>query len=437
MAPKLASVTTENASGTLERMTSSQWNTLDEVNAVYLGSQCAKALQSRRQQDAQAREILAKNKNKVELVQQETAKTRQEDSAILTREAIEDGIRERQKDRELARRELLFYADGMREATYNEHVSAQIDFQVQRRLNSAGDDRMESETVVTSTTEKEHVVRSVKEKFARNFMTGRLQLVKKTWQRREKRIGDRRQRERKEREFRIRQEQQLIDEINTTNQQELAALNADQDVWMKGQLTIPNFEQAVRGTFDCEHRNLKAWGSKYGFGQRCKACGKEMSESFDDLLQGRGADPELDKDVRQHRAQSTSGIAIHFRDSRHLHAIENERVRLEKEARLIEESESMLYDRVAPKDIDALNYRHGLDRKAVLEGANSDDPLFHRLVQDVHHAAFSDDLLFHGRLRNFHFRIQQISEQQTHFTVLLTVQVSVFDHRDHLPKQTY
>lgn len=424
MAPKLARIATENASGTLKRTASCRWSALDEVNAVYLGSQCARALQSRRQQDAQAREILAKNKDKIELVQQETAKTRQEDSAIQIREALEDEVRKRQKDRELARRELLFYADGMREATYNESVSAQIDFQVQRRLNSVGDDRTESEAVVPSTAEKEHVVRSLKEKFARNFMAGRLQLVKKTWQRREKRIDDRRQRERKEREFRIRQEQQLIDEISVTNQQELAALEADQGAWIKGQLTIPHFEQAVRGTFDCEHRNLKAWGSKYGFGQRCKACGKEMSESFDDPLQGRGADPELDEGVRQHRAQTTSGVSIRFRNSKHLEAIENERVRLEKEARLIEESECVLYDRVAPKDIDALNYRHGLDRKAVLEGANSDDPLYQRQVQDVHHAAFSDDLLFHGRLRNFHFRIQQINEQHGHFTVLLSVQVS-------------
>lgn len=407
-----------------ERETSTRWSALDDANAVYLGSQCAKALQARRQQEAQAREILSRNQQKTKLVQQETAKTRQEDNEILAREAMKDEIRKRQKDRELKRRELLFYADGIRQATYNESVSAQIDFQVQRRLKSLAEDRTDSEAAVSSTTEKEDIARSVKEKFARNFMAGRLQSVKKTWQRREKRIDDRRQRERNEREFRIRQEQQLIDGINTTNQQELAALRKDQEVRTKNQLTIPNFEHAVGGAFECEHRNLKAWGSKYGFGQRCKACGKEMAASFDDPLQGRGADPELDEDVRQHRAQTTSGVSLRFRDSKHLQTIENERVRLEKEARLIEESEAMLYDRVAPKEIDALEYRHGLNRKAVLEGANCDDPLYQRLVQDVHHASFEDDLLFHGRLRNFHFRIQQINEQHGHCTVLLTVQVS-------------
>lgn len=397
--------------------THTSWTVIDEENAVYLGSACAKALQARRNQAAQERELATKTNETIEKVQQQTRDIRLEDDRVQLREAQEDETRKKQMERDLARREQLFYADGTRQATYNEHVSAQIDFRVQRTLNTITQD---SATPHKST---EDVVRDEKERYARDFMAGRMQLVKKTWQRKDKRIEDRRTRERKEREFRILQEEQLITEIQQSNQQELVLLEAEHEARSKRQLVIPNFQLAVGGAFPCEHLVLKAWSSKYGFGQKCKACGKEMASSFDDPLQGRGVDPELSEDVHRHRAETTSGVSVHFRDSKHLEEIENERVRLEKEARTLEEAEGMLYDREAPKDMDALDYRHGLNRKEVLDNVRGDDPLYPRLVHEIHRASFQDEVLFHGRLRNFHFRIHQINEQHARYTTLLAVQV--------------
>lgn len=396
------------------------WRSLDDENAVYLGSAFAKALRGRRHQERQALKILSKGEERITQIKEETVKRRLEDAQIRAQERLEDERQMKEQNQELAHRKLMFYADGMREATYNENISAQIDFQVKRNLDGAASRRSQGES---TTSAPETNDKDMKEHYARSFMMGRLQLLQNTWRRKDHRIQEKRRREQVERMFQIRKEEQMIAEISETKDQELGALLAQQQETAKNQILIPNFNLAVVGAFNCEHRELKAWGTKYTFGQKCKACGKEMSNSYDDPLHGKGANPELDDDVLRHRAQITSGISVRFRDSKHLEMIENERIRVEKEARLIEESEVMLYDRAAPKDIDQLNYRHGFDRTAVLENSSSDDPLYQRLVHNIHHAAFQEEVLHHGRLRNFRFRIQQINEQHVKLTAVLALEV--------------
>uniref|UniRef100_H3GER4 Uncharacterized protein n=1 Tax=Phytophthora ramorum TaxID=164328 RepID=H3GER4_PHYRM len=391
-----------------------EWYQLDNANAVFLASSCARALRRKRREEAEARVLLVAKDAKIEQLQQETQKNIQEENEAAAREAKEDDILSQQMHRELARREKLLYADAIRLTTYNESVSSQIDFQVQRKLNVLG------QQVAGGSAS---VMHEVKENFAQQFVQGKLALVKKTWERKTKRVINKRIKARKEREFRIRQEEELVKEVNESNERELAALKSNQEQRAKEELLrIPNFQAAVEQAFKCEHLELKAWGTKYDFGLKCKKCGKEMSKSSDDPDQARGGDPEFDEDVRIHRAQTSSGIAFRFKDAGHLSKVENERLRLEKEARSMEEQESMLYDRLDPKSIDDFNYRHGINRGTLLGNADSSDPLYPRLVQDIHRSSHQDEILFHGRLRNFNFRIQQIFRQHGECTNRLEIQ---------------
>ncbi|KAL4100502.1 hypothetical protein PRIC1_008294 [Phytophthora ramorum] len=391
-----------------------EWYQLDNANAVFLASSCARALRRKRREEAEARVLLVAKGAKIEQLQQETQKNIQEENEAAAREAKEDDILSQQMHRELARREKLLYADAIRLTTYNESVSSQIDFQVQRKLNVLG------QQVAGGSAS---VMHEVKENFARQFVQGKLALVKKTWERKTKRVINKRIKARKEREFRIRQEEELVKEVNESNERELAALKSNQEQRAKEELLrIPNFQAAVEQAFKCEHLELKAWGTKYDFGLKCKKCGKEMSKSSDDPDQARGGDPEFDEDVRIHRAQTSSGISFRFKNAGHLSKVENERLRLEKEARSMEEQESMLYDRLDPKSIDDFNYRHGINRGTLLGNADSSDPLYPRLVQDIHRSSHQDEILFHGRLRNFNFRIQQIFRQHGECTNRLEIQ---------------
>lgn len=112
-----------------------EWFQLDNANAVFLASSCARILRRWRREEAEARVLVVAKDAKIEQLQQETQKNIQEENDAAIREAKEDEILSQQMQQELARREKLFYADAIRLTTYNEAVSSQIDFQVQRKLN--------------------------------------------------------------------------------------------------------------------------------------------------------------------------------------------------------------------------------------------------------------------------------------------------------------
>ncbi|RLN70239.1 hypothetical protein BBJ28_00004281 [Nothophytophthora sp. Chile5] len=388
------------------------------VNAVFLASACAPALARRREDEAASRILLAAKDEGIQQLQLETQQHLVEESEAVVREAKEDELLVQPMQQELARRARLFYADAIRLTTYNDSVSSQIDFQVQRQVNVLTQQGAASNPVVL-----EPIMGQLKASFARQYVHGKLALVRKTWERKAKRLASKRSKARAERAFRIQQEHQLVAEINADNDRELAKLRIEQGKRAKEVLCIPNFHRVIDSSrVECEHRELKAWGGKYGSGLKCKRCGKEMAQSFDDPAQMYGADRELDADIRQHRAQMTSGVSFRFRSADHLSRVENERLRLEKEAREMEESEALLYDRVAPKAIDDFDFRHGINRGTLLATADSSDPLYPRLIQEIHHASFQDEILFHGRLRNFHFRIQQIGQQHAEYSTRLALQ---------------
>ncbi|TMW60787.1 hypothetical protein Poli38472_000829 [Pythium oligandrum] len=395
----------------------SEWCPLEKVNAVFLQSACAKALQERRQEMSKERTLVEKREEQVSQLQRETQATLQLEREAEKREKWEDTQLHKQKTGDLARREKLFYADAIRTTTYNQQVSSQMEFLAQRKKSVV---EQHSSTAAAQNYSLRDALNEVKEEYAKQFVDGRLALVRKTWERKEKRLSDKRAQERKERAFRIQHEKELVEEINASNEKELQSLQAEQLQRAKEQLNIPNFQLVARGAFRCEHRELKAWGSKYGSGQRCKQCGKEMAESFDEVDHERGADPQLDRDIAQDRGMVTGGPVLRLRHGDHFKQVEAERVRVEKEAREQEHSEALLYDRMDPKVIEAFNFRHGMQRQLV--ETDGSDPLYQRVIHEAHRADFQDEILFHGRLRNYHFRIHQINGQHAETTTMLAVQ---------------
>lgn len=389
---------------------------------MFLASAFPKAIKQRREEAAKTRALSLQTSERIQQLATATLQTVLEEQDALERERSEDRALAKQRAEDLARRKTKLHWDAIRLTTYSESVSAQIDFQVQRRLNARAQEVAEDGSE-SSPSARAGVEADVKAEYAVQFVQGRLALANKTWERKERRMADKREAERRERAFRIRQEGQLAQSIKAESSQELAALQAEREHKATTQLRIPNFQLAVHGAFACEHRDVKSWGSKYDTGLRCKQCGKEMATSFDEPNHTRGADPALDADVQAQREyEAGTGPALQFATSAHLAAVESERVRLEKEARALQLTDAVLYDRNAPKAIDARNFRHGFDRGVALAVAGS-DPLYARAVHDAHHAAFQDHVLFHGRLRNFSFRIRQLSELHAHVTTLLAVQV--------------
>lgn len=96
-----------------------------------------------------------------------------------------------------------------------------------------------------------------------------------------------------------------------------------------------------------------------GEGVRCMSCGKELTELFNEESQvlgyGSGCDPKLYADINRHRHDEASFRAD---SSAHLLRVESERVRLEKERRVMEEDELYFYDFADLRVIYEFDQRH-------------------------------------------------------------------------------
>ena len=105
------------------------------------------------------------------------------------------------------------------------------------------------------------------------------------------------------------------------------------------------FKQAVPHATSCEHDKTKAWGTFYGKGVRCTVCNKELTqlhlEESQYLGYGSGMDPQFNKALLEHRRNEAS---FRFKSSAELQMVEAERIRLEKERRVMEMSEIYFYD---------------------------------------------------------------------------------------------
>ena len=119
------------------------------------------------------------------------------------------------------------------------------------------------------------------------------------------------------------------------------------------------FSKATPKSQVCEHTRTKCWGDNYAKGIRCKDCGKELSEIHHEESQmlgyGTGTSEELWDAIKRHRYDEAS---FRFKDSKQLALVESERLRIEKERRVMEMDEAFFYDFNDLRVVYAFDRRH-------------------------------------------------------------------------------
>eukprot|EP01041_Mallomonas_annulata_P000136 gene136-219_t len=124
------------------------------------------------------------------------------------------------------------------------------------------------------------------------------------------------------------------------------------------------FKLAVpQGTL-CEHSRTKAWGDNYNTGVRCLTCNKELTELFKEESQllgyGTSTDPSLYEAIKRHRVDEAR---FKFKNPKELKMVEEERLRLEKERRVLEEENIFFYDFSDIQAIYEFDRRHAKELK--------------------------------------------------------------------------
>ena len=156
-----------------------------------------------------------------------------------------------------------------------------------------------------------------------------------------------------------RRRRMILEEIRTQKQAEMQALAT------KVKFDPNEFKRAVPQATLCEHLRSKAWGNKYGKGVYCVSCSKEMTELHLEESQilgyGSGTDPSFYDAVKRHRFHEA---AFKFRNSEELEKVEEERIRLEKERRIMDLDEKYFYDFDDIKVNYEFDRRHAPDLKA-------------------------------------------------------------------------
>lgn len=119
------------------------------------------------------------------------------------------------------------------------------------------------------------------------------------------------------------------------------------------------FSKATPKSEVCEHVRTKCWGDNYAKGIRCKDCGKELSEIHHEESQmlgyGTGTSEELWDAIKRHRHDEA---AFRFKDSQQLALVESERLKIEKERRVMEMDEAFFYDFNDLRVVYAFDRRH-------------------------------------------------------------------------------
>lgn len=224
------------------------------------------------------------------------------------------------------------------------------------------------------------------------------------------------------------------------------------------QLNIKGFDKAVIQPKLCEHVKAKAWGDCYGSGVRCLNCGKELTDLWKEESQllgyGSGCDPAFNEALNRHR---TNEVSFRFKDSAEIATMENERIRLEKERRIMNLEEVSFYDfqdivavydfdRRHARDLKAqgvfrqglqwkpeelkyfettkrIQYESQLEKDGLFideEALKNFDALSHienppptfRADDERHHAQYKEFVYAMGRLNTFNIRINELKRQR-------------------------
>ncbi|KAF0684644.1 Aste57867_23364 [Aphanomyces stellatus] len=334
--------------------------------------------------EVQAKKIQAATKTLLEIEQEYVSINSKEDLAF-----------EKAKERDVRRREIVLRNDAHRTCTYDPQVVSLLEVEARRLMQNINHQNVNYEMTL----------RALKDNFIKHTVDARMEFIRKTWNRKNKRRLEKRKLERDQRRRKYEQSNQRVQEISkkellqkemTMKKEAAEAEVVAMATALRAQLRIPNFDLAVASSPPCSHRDLKSWGSKYDQGRRCKVCGKEVSHIFDEEDVARGADPALDRDVEKHRLNE---VSFRFTNAAHLKRVEDERLRLEKEAREIQLAEVQSYDSTHMKAIEAFNFRHLIDR-------NVDDRDETRNDRDRHVAAYRDELSFFARVNQYRYRLQ-------------------------------
>jgi hypothetical protein len=124
------------------------------------------------------------------------------------------------------------------------------------------------------------------------------------------------------------------------------------------------FKRVTPISYQCEHLRTKCWGDLYSKGVKCLVCGKELSSLHEEESQrlgyGSGASRVLWEAVSRHREDEEN---FRFKSNEELQLVEQERIRLEKERRIMQENECFFYDYQDLKVIYEFDHRHAKDIK--------------------------------------------------------------------------
>jgi hypothetical protein len=214
------------------------------------------------------------------------------------------------------------------------------------------------------------------------------------------------------------------------------------------------FEKCVPKAQLCEHLKSKAWGNSYSKGVKCSHCGKELTELHQEESQvlgyGTGTSKEVFNALKRHRDNEQS---FRFKNAAELDLMESERVRLEKERRIMDINESYFYDFQDLKVIYDIDRRHArlikdsgkfrqglqwteqeleiweikqilaekerISKSAKVESITGEydalssmeePPPTFRAVDERHHAQYVNMMFLMGRLHNYQKKITGLKE---------------------------
>ena len=226
------------------------------------------------------------------------------------------------------------------------------------------------------------------------------------------------------------------------------------------------FQSAVPQATSCEHEKTKAWGTFYGKGVRCTICSKELTqlhlEESQYLGYGSGMDPNFNKLLLQHRQNEAS---FRFQSCEELEMVESERLRLEKERRVMELNEIYFYDydklrgklanhislskvTMSILVIHEFDRRHNIRkeeeenlRQASIRMLHNDEPLniedpppTFRAQDERKRAQFAELLFTMGRIQVFHRKIDSLKEERL---VLLNERAKLADQLKSLHQSSF
>lgn len=213
-------------------------------------------------------------------------------------------------------------------------------------------------------------------------------------------------------------EQRELEKEEEIRQEKLRALEREQaglewrkKIQARPDLKIPKLAQTIDPGFSgkCSHKNVKYWGHEWGKGLICLDCGLELT---DEEAMLRAAYDDMDRAMERHGRRGGGDAQQFYGDPGGrkitLADVERERVRVEKERRLVEESDALFADFEHQRVVRDADIRHHI-RAEERDGDEVAAPTFRR-HEAQHRAAFHEMLQYFSRVKAFKTRITELRD---------------------------